>query len=319
MSVSRSAVPALIKRLVRRSHALRYKDAEKALDFAQAALLAVNTCSSRAIGSEKRLADLRGLVLGQFGNSLRLCSRLPESTEALSEAGANLAAGTGDPLLRGRFLEQLGSFHMFQRQFVPAIEAADEAQEIYRDLRDATSQASTLVQKAAILLYAGKPGIGIDLLHRAISLVDPEHDPYLLFAAQHNLVQCFLDHDQPRETLAQYHKLREIGRKFSDPLILLRTKWQEGLLLRDLGHLRQAEAALLESRRGFGERRMVYEVAVVSLDLALVYEGLGLLEALQQTIIETVPIFRALKIGRETLASLLQLQKATELRLALLT
>ncbi|HEX6862665.1 MAG TPA: hypothetical protein VF414_07615, partial [Thermoanaerobaculia bacterium] len=185
----------------------------------------------------------------------------------------------------------------------------DEAGEIYMDLGDEHARASSLVQKAIALLYSGEAEDAVRTLNQAIPRIDEERDPHLLLAACHNLVRCYADLGRPEHALSIFSEMRELYRRFDDPLIRLRAMWQEALLLRDLGHLRAAEAALLELRQGFVSRELLYESALVSLDLASVYVKLQAETELKQTVAETVPIFQALGVGRELLASLLQLQQ----------
>jgi tetratricopeptide (TPR) repeat protein len=308
----RFASPQLARWLVERSHASRYEDAEKMLHLALLAQTVADACSADSVGGERRLADLRSRAWGQLGNSLRVSGKLREAEEALATASRYCDAGTGDPPTRARLFEQLASLQIFQRNFGKATEMADEAGRIYRDLEETHQLASTLVQKAIASLYAGKAEQAVSILNRAIPLIDQEEDPHLLLAACHNMVHGYIDLDQPEQALALYFKFHELYKEFKDALILLRASWEEGMLLRDLGHLRAAETALLRARKGFMERGLAYEVAVVSLDLAAVYVKLGAVDELKQSVAETMPIFRSLRVGRETLASLIQLQQVAD-------
>ncbi|HEY4592842.1 MAG TPA: hypothetical protein VIJ61_10585, partial [Thermoanaerobaculia bacterium] len=123
---------------------------------------------------------------------------------------------------------------------------------------------------------------------------------------------CYIDLDRPDQALALYAETTELYKELDDQLFLLRMIWQEGLLLRDLGHLRAAETALIKARKGYLEEKLAYEVALVSLDLTTVYVKLGLVEEVKRTVLTTVPIFHALRVKLETLAALLQIQKVAD-------
>lgn len=304
--------PAVIRFFIDRSHDVRYQSADELLRLARLAQLAADACSPEDAGDELRLADLRARAWGQYGNALRVAGRPRDAEEALGTAQRHRLAGTGDPMLHAWLLEKIAPLAVFQSRFGDAIEICDERSAIYQDLGESHLLASTQVQKAIALLYSGEAEAAIRVLNHAIPLIDQEEDPHLLLAACHNLVQCYIDLDRPEQALRLYSEAKELYRDFDDPLILLRAAWQEGRLLRDLGHLRAAETALLRARKGYMERKLSYEVALVSLDLASVYVKLGLVEDLKQTVLTTLPIFHALRVGVETLAALLQLQQVAD-------
>jgi tetratricopeptide (TPR) repeat protein len=308
----RFASPHLVKRLIERSHRARYDDPEKMLHWAQLSRNLSMRCTEATAGGTAKLADLRARGWSQLGNALRVGGRLIEARESMGAAREHLAKGTGDPSLRAFLMEQMASLHVFERSFDVAIKILGDAAEIYRELGESHALARTLVQEAIASLYAGEPESAVALLNRAIPLIDQEEDPHLLLAACHNMFRCYIDLDQPEQALELYFKARELYKEFKDTLILLRASWQEGQLLRDLGHLRAAETALLRARRGFMERGLAYEVAVVSLDLSSVYVKLGSVEELRQTVVETMPIFRSLRVGRDALGALIQLQQIAD-------
>jgi tetratricopeptide (TPR) repeat protein len=306
----RFANPAVVELLVERSHGKRYKDAEEMAHLAHLAVLAADACTAEATGSKRRLSDLRGQSWGNLGNSLRICGRPIEADEAIAKAESLLRSGTGDPPLRARLLEQKTSLRMFQGRYPDAIELAEEAAGIYQEIGLLHDFASSLVQKAVACYDAGEPEEAVIVLNRAIPLIDPEGNPHLLLAACHNLMHSYISLGRPEQALSLYFDVRDLYEEFDDDLILLRVSWQQGQLLRDLGHLTAAETALLQARKGFVERNLAHEVAMVSLDLAWVYVKLGRIDSLKQTVAEAIPIFTALRVGREALAALLQLQHA---------
>jgi tetratricopeptide (TPR) repeat protein len=304
--------PLFIQYLVDRSHAIRYRDPERMVHFARLAMLAVQECAAESAGGELRRADLRARAWSQYGNALRVCGLLKEAEEALARAAREFEGGTGDPLLRARMLEHRSSLQVHQRRFESAIESARAAGQIHRELGDSHMLAAALVLEVHATWMTGETEASLDLLNRAIPLIDCESDPHLLLAACHNLIRCYIDLAQPELALSLYAETRDLYHEFGDPLILLRAGWQEGQLLRDMGHMRMAETRLLEAQKGFLERGLTYEAAVVSLDLAALYLKIGSIQDVQHTAAAAVPIFRALGVDRDAIASLLQLQQVAD-------
>jgi tetratricopeptide (TPR) repeat protein len=305
------ASPGLVPLLVDASHAARYDDPERMLHYANLARL-VADASVTGEGHRPAIDDLRANAWGQFGNALRVMGRLREAEEAMAQAQAFLEAGSGDRLLRARLFEQIATLHTFQRQFDSAAALLDSSIAIYEERNERHALARPLVQKAIASIYAGDPESAIRQLNRAIPLIDNEEDPHLLLAACHNLVRCYIDLDQPEQALSLYTEAQDLYKEFDDSLILLRATWQEGQLLRDLGRLGTAETTLLRARKGFMDKGLSYEVAVVSLDLTAVYVQLGSANDVRQAVADALPIFRSLQVDRETLASLLLLQKVAD-------
>lgn len=302
----------LAKRLAEMSHAVRYENPARMLHLANLARLAAEVCTVDLAGSAPRLEDVRAQAWHHYANALRLAGRLREAEGAFALAQGFCDAGTGDPPLRAALLERMVSLRISQRRFDQAIEVADEATRIYRELGETQSVASTMVQMAIAQLFSGAPEAAIRTLNRAIPMIDHEGDPHLLLAASHNLIRCYIELEQPEQALSIYFEIRDLYREFQDPLIAVRAGWQEGQILRDLGHLRAAETSLLQARQGFLDRALFYETAVVSLDLSAVYLRLGETEKLREAVLGMVPIFTSLGVDREALAALLQLQQATQ-------
>jgi tetratricopeptide (TPR) repeat protein len=304
----RFADPELIQCLIDRSHDARYQSPRKMLHLARLAHLASEACTTGAAGGDAVLADLQAQAWASLGNAQRVCGNLPEAEEAFVTSCRRAEHGSGSPRLLARVHLQVGALRMFQRRFEEALALVERAEKNSRESGERPLLAIALVQKATILVYSGEAEAAADLFRQAIPLIDREEDPYLFLAAHHNLAFCYINLDQPDEALALFVEIRPLYQECKDPLILLRATWQEGQLLREIGHLHSAKAALIRAREGFTEQGLAYETAAVCLDLADVYSKLGKTDELRQTIAEAMPIFRSLRLGREVLASLLRLQ-----------
>ncbi len=312
-SGGRFADPELIRCLIDRSHAARFQSSKKTLHLATLARLAVEACTVEAAGGATQLADLQADAWRAFGNAQRICGDRIEAEAAFRVALQKHGEGTGSPWILAHMLAQLSSLRAFHNDFEEAVRLTEEAGRLYRELENDHLLAGTMVQKAIFLLYSGETELAINLFQDAIPLIDREEEPQIFLAAHHNLARCYIDLDRPDEALALFFESKPLYQQCKDPLILLRATWQEGQLLREIGHLESAESALLRARKGFTEQGLAYETAMVSLDLAEVYAKGDRKEDLRRTIEEAMPIFRSLRVEREVLASLLRLRQAAGL------
>jgi len=303
--------PKVIRSLIDRSHAVRHQDPKKMVYWARVASRLATDCDAAAAGSEAQLSDLRARALGQLGNALRVAGRLRDSERALAAAESNASTGTGEPTLRAELLGWKASLFTYRRRFGDAVALLDEATRLCEATQNRPLLASCLQRKAIALVFSGEPDQAIRILDRAIPLVDPG-DKRVLYAAYHNLIYCYVEADRLQEALALFPQTRSLSEEIGDELLNLRLIWQEGRILNELGLLEDAEAQFSRARDGFLDRDLAYEAAVVSLDLTAVYVKLGLHAEVRRTIADILPIFSSLRVSRELLASLIQLQQAED-------
>jgi tetratricopeptide (TPR) repeat protein len=308
---SHRSVPRLIKWLVASSHAIRFDDPEKMLNLANMARLAAEACTPAATASRHKLADLRAGAWSQFGNALRVRGFLREAEQAFVTAHREHGMGTGDPEIRARMLQHIVSLHIYDGRLQDGARAAEEACSIFRRLGNYHQLATSLIQKGIVRIYQGNPEESFLLCKQALPLIDFDEEPEILLAARHNLLRSYIDLGNTAEAVALAHETDEMFAGLRNPLLLLRLRWQEGEMLRDLGHLQGAAQKMSEARQGFLQWGMPYEFAVISLDLSNVYSQQGAAHEVEQIARETVPLCQALQLKKATMALLLQAGEAS--------
>ncbi len=306
----------VIQALLERSHEARYDNSATMLFFARFARHLSERCDAASAGGPLQLADLRARTWGQLGNALRVIGRLREAEKALAVSERYAASGTGDRTLNVELLNWKGSLCTYQRRFTAAFDLLDQAIVACREIGESKLLPSCLIRKAIATVYSGDPHSSIALLDQAIPLIEPS-DQRLLLAALHNLIFSYVEAGRLQEALALFPQAKSLSDEIRDELANLRLIWQEGKILFELDLLEEAEARFSRARTGFTERDLAYPAAVVSLDLAAVYIRLGLSSQTRRIVADVLPIFSSLQVGRDLLASLIELQKADDQAAAL--
>ncbi|MEM7480095.1 MAG: hypothetical protein AAF481_02880 [Acidobacteriota bacterium] len=260
--------------------------------------------------------DLRGRGLAYLANALRMRSDLEGAEATLIEAEEALRRGTGDPLEKARILELTASLRRDQRRFGEAVRLLRRAIRRYRSSEETHRAGRALIKTASVYRAAEMPEKATDVLREAVEFLDSAREPRLRLCARHNLAEYLSDLEHHLEARAVLREAKPLYEQFPDAWTQRRRLWVEGKILRGLGQLDEAETRLAAAREGFLEQEIVYDAALVSLDLAAVYAQQGKGGALRALAREMISTFRDRHIHREAQIALRYLQQAAEVELA---
>lgn len=301
----------LCQHLIEASHEQGFKDPAVSLELAELAAEVAERLDRSRYGAGPA-EDIKAAAWAQVGNARRILSDLRKSDEAFSIAEFCLARGTGDPLERARVQDLRASLRRAQRRFEESLQLLDRAISSYREVGDRRLECRATIKKSAVLALAGDLDRGIEVLRRALTMIDAEEEPRLAFYAHHNLLALLTDSGRYLEAQACLPRVRRLLAISGDELLRLRLRWVEGMIACGLGQLRKGERALKEARHGFLAKGIAYDAAMVSLDLAAAYTREGRNEEIEELSRQMLPIFRSRELHRETIAALLLFQRAVE-------
>lgn len=258
------------------------------------------------------IQDLQARAWAYLGNSRRVGSDLPGAEEAFREAKKLLREGSHDPVELAIFLDLEASLRRSQRRFEEALKLLRRAVAIFRRAGHSHRAGRSLVNMDLIHCYAGQPELGIPLLYQAIELIDAELDPRLRLCAQHNLVQDLAEAGRFLEAQRLYRETSPLYRDFPEAGAVNRRRWVKAKISLGLGKTRQAESLFRAARDGFIAEGILYDTALVSLELAVLYASQERTADLKQLAEEILPIFSSLQIHREALVAVSFLAQALE-------
>jgi tetratricopeptide (TPR) repeat protein len=300
----------LCQLLLKKSLEATFTDPIQAVELANLSLRVV-----RHLGASygpSWVMDLRARCFAYLGNARRVLGELRSSEDAFLKAENCLARSTtGNVAVHAEILDLKSSLRRAQRRLPEALEIIDEALFLYRNISEQHGIGKSLLKKAKILEEKGDLVEAIHLLRTVAAEVDPSLEPRLFVYGQFNLLSCLLAADLYEEAELLLPEIQSLVYE-SQSLDLVRLHWMEGLI--DLGRGRRgpAEAAFREVQRQFIERRMGYDAALVSLDLARLYAQEGCVDELKLLATQIMPVFESRDVHREALIALFMFQKACE-------
>ena len=161
-----------------------------------------------------------------------------------------------------------------------------------------------MLKKAFTLEQMGEYESAIVALTSAASLVGDRSEPRFLCVLKFNLAVnlCHLGRYQQAGTLIP--EIRNLATRLGNDLDLVRLLWLEGRIAAASGKRQEAIAAMEHVRREFVSRSLAYDMALVSLELAVFYLEDSRAGEVRVFARQMAPIFQSQGVHRETLAAI---------------
>jgi tetratricopeptide (TPR) repeat protein len=247
-----------------------------------------------------------------LANAYRVAEDFPTAEKALGVAASWARRGTGDLSLAARILDFGASLFSDQRCFADAAECLDGVESIYEILGEVYLSARALISRG---LFAGRDGQhekAILLLARGLRRASPGCEPQLELVALQSLALNLVALGDYQAAGALFPRIERLFRRDRGILNSLRLHWLKGRIAVGLGQFGHAESSFQIARLGFRKLDKFADSALVSLDLALLYTRLGRRLEIRRLAEDMITTFRAFRIAREAIASLVLLRKTCD-------
>jgi tetratricopeptide (TPR) repeat protein len=299
---------AWCEQLLETADQLRHANVALAVDLAESAVSEAERLTG--VFSAPLVADLQTRALAELANLQRISGNLDKAAESLRQATERFWKGTGDELHIARIYDLLGSLQRERRQFSQALTAFDRAAFLYSKYGERHLVGRVLVSEGLVYIYAEEPLRALETFDRAFAVLDWSRDPGLTLAAIHNALYALVDAGHQAVAARLFPDCRPLYETHGSRLDLVRLLGLEAKVASALGDAVRAERLYRETKAGFAEAGLPYDVAIVSLHLAALLLEQERPAEVVQLVDEMLASFQERGILRETLAALLLLREA---------
>lgn len=297
--------------LLGRSREAWFTDPSTAIELAELAVVVSDRLDLKHYG-RSLVEDARARAWAYLGNAWRIASDLRRAEKAFRTAEEHHRQAGEDAYTWAEIQSFKASLRNAQGRFEEASALLDSVVQVYREARDRHREGRALIQKATALSYAGRQAQAIRSVRRGLTKIDIYEEPRLLVSGRHNLIGYLNETGQHEEALQVLQETRSLYLEIGERSHLVRLRWLEGKIHRDLGHLNEAETALREVRDALVERALGLDAALASLDLAMIYLERGETGELKRLAAEMIPVFESRDDHQKALAAFLLFRQAAD-------
>lgn len=320
--VEEQAADALLERLKKRTERQRWLLIESVPEFRQRPLVPKLVEESLRLAPNQpreslawaklavRLAELvdsnnelQGNAWAALTNAHRVCNDLPAAREARARARKLWEDGEpGDPgLLNKALLPWIeAALHRDERDFPLALKRIGEALE----LDSGELRGKILLTKAYIHNTLDEPEASTAAILEAIPLIDTEREPRLVLIVLNNLIGDLIHLGRAEEARQRLPEARWLAERLGGELDLVRVSWYEARVADAIGNLAEARERFERVRSAFDKPELIYDHALVTMELATVLLKQGENVRVRRLAVEMLRIFRSQEVLPESLAAI---------------
>ncbi len=307
-SRSRYRSAALVRLLLAESRRAVQSDHDMAFHFADLAF----RVADRLTGSDLT-SGLIPLTLAEMANALRLQADGRGARELFDRSRALIQlASVNDSTIIARIDHLEANYYLNRRRFAESEKLLDRAKILYGLVGASADVARVDITRTALFLEAGKPLQAMQAAREILQSRAAKEDQRMYLWARINLARALCETKDLRAAKRLLDQDEPLHARLGEPLMHLRYSWIRGKIAATERDLAAATEHFRMVRDGFIAAGVVYDAALVSLDLALACLRAGRPDVVRQLTEEMLPIFASQDIHREALAALRLFQEAIQ-------
>jgi tetratricopeptide (TPR) repeat protein len=267
--------------------------------------------ADRVPGEESQRSRLRGYARHHLGNALRVQGELRVARGAWAQAEEEWKAGEGCPgdlLSEARIWDLKSSLLRAERKLSEALDFLNRA----LAAGEPEMRGRLLIKKAKVLEEQDDLDAAITTLKEATPFVDERRDPRLWLCLRHNMLLYLSMIGRHQEAESLLPEVRALSAKHGKELDHVRLQWAEGRIDAGLGRTQEGIEHLTKVRGEFVTRKIWYDAALVTTELAEIFLGQGQTAMVKTLAVHLKPIFQAQGVHPEAMAALTLFAKAAE-------
>lgn len=250
-------------------------------------------------------------ALAHQANAYRAGGELKTAENLFVEVRRELTvSGCTDAELHAEIVRLEASLRLDQQRLDEARRLLDRAVLLAREIQETDLLARSLIKRGSVLWHQGRLEEASGDQREAVALLDRAGDPILYACAVANLALCLSELGRYDDATAVLEKNRHRLTGASGEWSRLRLLWLEGRIAHGRHRADEAERLLLEARNGFIAERKGFDVALVSLDLSLLYLEESRHSDLKRLARLMQPLFEASDLHSHATAALVLYHKA---------